>query len=220
MSYPKMQLDTSRKVYIILDLNAFLTSDLKKFDYLLSNQICAIQIWDNQNTYEDKFDLLEQIIAISHAHHIPVIMNNQFNLLHKLDFDGVHFDEIPIDWAEIKHFLQGKIIGITCTNDEFILTWAEQQNIDYLSFCSLFPSLNNSKCELVDKKFLERIQLELKVPFFVAGGITPDNIPELNNLNYSGIALVSGLMRHDYPKQIVNKFYNQINQNHENKNNT
>lgn len=216
MAYRKIKFDSSRKVYIILDLNAFLISDLRELDYLLSDQICAIQIWDNQKVYEGKFDLLEQIIAITHAYEIPVLINNQVNLLPKLDFDGVHFDEIPTHWDDLKDSLQGKIVGMTCTNDEHILTWAEQQHIDYLSFCSLFPSANNSKCELVNREFLVRIQQKLNIPFFLAGGITPENISELKNLNYQGIALVSGLMQQEQPKEIVEKYYNQINQNHAN----
>ncbi|WP_159637294.1 thiamine phosphate synthase [Sphingobacterium composti Ten et al. 2007 non Yoo et al. 2007] len=220
MAYRKIKFDSSRKVYVILDLNAFRISDLRKLDYLLSGQICAIQIWDNQKVYEDKFDLLEQIIAIAHVHEIPVLINNQVSMLPKLDFDGVHFDEIPIHWDDIKDLLQGKIVGMTCTNDEHILTWAAQQHIDYLSFCSLFPSANNSKCELVNREFLIRAQKQLQIPFFLAGGITPENIPELNNLNYQGIALVSGLMQQEQPKEIVEKYYNQINQNHENNHHT
>lgn len=218
MVYRKINIKDRKGIYIILDLKNFQTADLRKLDQLLSNQISAVQLWDNLQDYESQYDIIDKILDVVQQHRIPILMNNRVDLVTKFDFDGVHFDEIPVDWDKIKDQLLGKLIGITCTNDKTIVEWAQQQKADYVSFCSMYPSANNTRCELVDKKLIVEFQQTLDIPFFLAGGITPDNVTELFSISYQGVALVSGLMRHDKPKELLENYYVKMNLNNEKNN--
>ena len=165
-----------------MDLRSFKTIDLIKLDDLLSENILAVQIWDNIGIVDAIDNLIANIINVVHSHHIPILINNRFQFLDSFDFDGVHFDAIPPQWNEIKERLRDKIVGITCTNELNKIQWADAHHIDYISYCSMFPSINNSRCDLVDKNLIKEVQEKFKTPFFLAGGIHPDNISLLRGL--------------------------------------
>ncbi|MCA5005475.1 thiamine phosphate synthase [Sphingobacterium bovistauri] len=219
MAYRKIKYNSDIKgVYVILDMRTFAVRDLRKLDYLLSEQVMAVQIWDN-NLLPNR-DLMISLIEVVHQHNIPILINNKYELLQDYDFDGVHFDDIPNEWNTINELLKDKILGVTCTNDLNIVEWATKHQLDYLSFCSMFPSENNTRCVLVDRELIRCVQRQYKIPIFLAGGITPQNMKLLDGINYVGIAIVSGLMKADDPKVIVNEFYQALNTNYENKYNT
>ena len=44
------------------------------------------------------------------------------------------------------------------------------------------------------------------VSIFLSGGITPDNMEELKELNYDGIAVVSGIMNAENPLKSLNLY--------------
>lgn len=210
MAYRKINFNTERKgVYIILDMRTFTATDLRKLDHLLSNQVIAVQLWDSDNM--PSHNILESIIEIVHRHTIPILINNKYELMRNYDFDGVHFDDIPPNWEYVKSQLTHKIVGVTCTNDMDIVQWANDQQIDYLSFCSMFPSENNTRCVLVDRALIKNVQQHYAIPFFLAGGIKPHNINLLEEINYAGIAIVSGLMSAENPKEVINTYYQALN---------
>lgn len=215
MDYRKISIKDRKGLYIILDLKAFQTADLRKLDHMLSDQILAVQIWDNLFAYETHYEIIAKVVAVVQAHRIPILMNNEVELVKRFDFDGVHFDEIPTDWSTLKSQLSGKLIGITCTNNAEILRWATFHEVDYISFCSMFPSVNNTRCELVDKKIIAAFQDTMRIPFFLAGGITPENVVELSSIPYQGVALVSDLMSHPNPKELLDNYYIKMNLNNE-----
>lgn len=210
MAYRKINFNKERKgVYIILDMRTFTATDLRKLDHLLSNQVIAVQLWDSNKL--PNHNILKSIIEIVHQHHIPILINNKYELMRNYDFDGVHFDDIPSNWEVLKSQLKHKIIGVTCTNDMDIVQWATDQQIDYLSFCSMFPSENNTRCVLVDRALIKNVQQQYTIPFFLAGGIKPQHINLLEEINYAGIAIVSGLMSAENPKEVINAYYQELN---------
>lgn len=210
MAYRKINFDTERKgVYIILDMRTFTAPDLRKLEHLLSNQVIAVQLWDSNKL--PNHNILESIIEIVHQHHIPILINNKYELMRDYDIDGVHFDDIPSNWEVLKSQLKHKIIGVTCTNDMDVVQWATDQQIDYLSFCSMFPSENNTRCVLVDRALIKNVQQHYTIPFFLTGGIKPQHINLLEEINYAGIAIVSGLMSAENPKEVINAYYQALN---------
>lgn len=211
MNYRKINFDKGKGVYVILDLRTFQNDHLQKLEDVLTEQVLAVQLWDNLTDYTMYEGLINVIVSLLKKHQIPILINNRMDLLERHHFDGVHFDEVPANWSTISSQLTNKIIGITCTNDREILEWAQQQPVDYVSFCSMFPSANNSRCELVDTRIIAEFQEKSDIPFFLSGGVTAENIAELNALSYQGIALVSGLMHHEKPKEMLHNMILKMN---------
>ena len=92
------------------------------------------------------------------------------------------------------------------------MQWADDHALDYISFCSMFPSSTANSCELVSFETVRQARLITSLPIFLAGGIRPGNIEALKELDYSGIAVVSGVMSANNPAEAINLYHEKLNQ--------
>ncbi|HLT93208.1 MAG TPA: thiamine phosphate synthase, partial [Membranihabitans sp.] len=88
--------------------------------------------------------------------------------------------------------------------------WAESHRLDYISFCSLFPSSTADRCEIVRFDTIQNARKMTDIPLFLAGGITPEKMELLQDLDYWGIAVVSGIMLAQNPREELRKFYQEF----------
>jgi len=200
-------------IYLIIDPSWEENLLLPQIRQIVQEEIVAIQIWDNFKDEQQFLPLIDKICEISHAQHIPVIINNHWKLLECTRLDGVHFDSIPKNWNKIKDkFLEAHIIGLTCNNDLSDLKWAEKNQLNYVSFCSVFPSKTSNSCELVNFETIEKAKEQYSLPVFLAGGISHENLPLLSHLDFDGIAMVSGIMSAKKPQEAIQKYRTILNQ--------
>jgi len=199
-------------IYVIVDPSQEESILLHKVQQALAAGICAVQIWDNFSEKQDIKTLIDSICTIAHEHHIPVLINNRWEWLQSSDLDGVHFDEIPSDMEQIRSELRKPfIVGVTCGNDVEKVIWASNNGADYISFCSIFPSGTQNSCELVRFETIRKTLDTFQLPVFLAGGITPDNISQLSDFAYTGIAVVSGIMNAHQPEAEIKKYITRSN---------
>lgn len=198
-------------IYLIVDPSMDRNILLNKLQEIIDEEIAAIQIWDNFKPNENPIECINDILQICRTKNIPVLINNRWELLKQTDLNGVHFDKIQDNILQLKNELGREIIkGITCNNDLSIVKWAVRNEIDYISFCSMFPSSTANSCELVTFDTVREAREITSLSVFLAGGIKPGNIELLNELNYSGIAVVSGIMNADKPVEALGKYQQKI----------
>lgn len=194
-------------IYLVIDPSMNKTALLQKLEEALSADISVVQIWDNWQNVINKEETVREICSLCHQYQVPVIINNDWDLLKLLPLDGVHFDEIPEDYDQIKLGIERDFIsGITCNNDLSIVEWAERNQLNYISFCSIFQSSTRNSCELVSFKNIQRARQITSLPIFLAGGIQLNNMQKLQELNYDGVALVSGIMSAENPAQVTKQY--------------
>lgn len=194
-------------IYLIVDPSMDRNILVNKLKEIICEEISMIQIWDNFKDDENTLDLINEIVQLAHTQNIPVLINNQWKLLKHTNLDGIHLDKAQDNILELKNELNREIItGITCDNDLSIVKWANENEIDYISFCSMFPSSTANSCELVSFETVQKARKVTKLPIFLAGGIRSDNIEKLNELDYSGIAVVSGIMNAEHPTEEIKKY--------------
>ncbi|MGI8582049.1 MAG: thiamine phosphate synthase [Chitinophagaceae bacterium] len=198
-------------VYLVVnpaDNEEILFSKLKR---IVEAEIAAVQIWDNFSAKTNQVSFIDKVCIICHQKRIPVLVNNQWQLLNLSKADGVHFDEHPEDIDVIRKIVNRKcIMGITVNNDLSLVQWANDNSFDYISFCSIFPSTTSNSCQLVKFETITKARTITQMPIFLAGGIQPENIYQLNNLDYDGVAVVSGIMSADDPFEKANKYLNEL----------
>lgn len=199
-------------IYLVIDPSIDRNTLLSKLQQAISEKIVAVQIWDNFKAGCNSKELIKEISTLCQPQNIPVLINNKWSLLLDTELDGVHFDTIPGNFNQLKEYL-GKemIVGITCGNDLSVVKWADKNGLDYVSFCSMFPSTTANSCELVTFDTIKEARKITSLPVFLAGGIKPENIHLLNKLSYSGIAVVSGIMNASKPAEALNMYYEKIN---------
>lgn len=202
-------------LYLIVDPMPGLESVLPKVKEALEGGVDVIQLWNHWNPLDLEEEFITRICSLAHEHAVPVMINTHWEWLESLPLDGVHFDEIPDDLAAIKRRVNRPFyVGITCGNSRHQIDWAIDNDVDYISFCSMFPSSTANSCDLVDHDVVKEVCENTDIPVFVAGGITPQNLPALLVLGISGVASVSSIMDAPDATAAANAFKTLLNNRH------
>lgn len=194
-------------IYLVVDPSMEEQVLLDKLAIGLTKEIAAVQIWDNFDNVKNTTALIQKICSLCAEYTTLVLINNQWKYLETLKLDGVHFDEIPSDFDEVrKTFNKEIIIGLTCGNNLDDVRWAAKNAIDYISFCSVFPSSSVSNCEIITHETVKKAAQIFNKPLFLAGGINPKNLQQLEELKYEGIAVISGVMNVKNPAMAIDEY--------------
>ncbi len=198
-------------IYLVIDPELDAEKLFPRLEAALIAGVAAVQVWDN---FQTGFAKLPKVVALCNAHEVPVLINNRVDLLEEYRFDGIHFDVLPEEYGKLK----GRyLIGLTCNNDLDQVKEAQEKGLDYISFCSVFPSSTANSCDLVTRETMEEAPKYFSGPIFLAGGINPDNIATLKGLDFAGVAVVSGIMGADNPASAIEHYQSALNKiQHEN----
>lgn len=182
-------------IYLIANAELDKSILINKLTEALKSGVSIVQLSNTENKSQLLMDTINTICNMCHQIHVPVLVNDNWNLLNCTLLDGVHFDKIPEDYEQIqKNINKDFFKGITCSNDLSVVKWATHHQFDYISFCSMFPSPSANQCEIVSFNTVKKARTITDIPFFVAGGINLNNINRLSELPFNGIALISGIM--------------------------
>lgn len=193
-------------LYLVIDPMPGLKILLPKVKEALNGGVDVIQLWNHWNPEPEEEFILE-ICHLAHRHNVPVLINENWEYLQLFPLDGIHFDLPPKDFNFIKQNINRPFLaGITCGNDQEVFHWAIKNQLDYISFCSMFPSLTSNSCELVRPELVKQVRALTDMSIYAAGGITLDNIFSLLPLGINGIAVASGILKADDPKNASRKF--------------
>src|SRR5690606_23350338 len=163
------------------------------------------QIWDNFQSMDQIASLFCKVKKICGGTGIPILINNHPEWAEMFGLDGVLFDDLTdkdiLSIPKLKE--QGKIIIVTINNYFELIQNAISVDVDYLSFCSMFPSSTANSCDLVDYETVKKTRRHTSIPIFLAGGISHENIAQLHSLDFEGIAFVSGIMSATDPREAI-----------------
>lgn len=199
-------------VYLVVDPGVEEDLLLAKISSALQSEVSALQIWDHFREDQDVMDICEKIAVLARQKEVPVLINNRADVLEQTSLSGIHYDKVPTDLDVFQtRFGRPLITGITCNNDLAEVEWAARQGIDYISFCSIFPSVTSNSCELVDFEVIREARRIFPGAIFLSGGIHPGNIEKLDSLDYNGVAVISGIMSAEHPDVAVKNYLNKLN---------
>lgn len=197
-------------VYLVIDPSTNQQQLLERLGIVLKEEISAVQIWDHFPNEKVKQEIVAAICEMCKAANIPVLINNDWALLNQYALDGVHFDAFPYNLEEIRKEVDRDFIaGITINNNLDAVASAEQNNLDYISFCSVFPSVTSNSCEPVTFDTIRKARTITSLPIFLAGGMRLENMGKLNELDFNGVAVIAGIMQAEDPVYAI-KQYNQL----------
>lgn len=207
-----MEISIKSGIYLVIDPSMEEGLLLSKLSYALKEKLAAVQIWDNFKAEQNIPDLVQKVCELCHAKKVPVFINNRYDLISNTNLDGVHFDEIPENYSGLKAKIGKSFLsGLTCNNDLAWVRWANKNKLDYISFCSIFPSTTANSCDLVDFETIKEASKIFSAAIFLAGGIKPENMDKLSSLKYNGVAVVSGVMSSDTPDLAIKKYQEKLN---------
>jgi thiamine-phosphate pyrophosphorylase len=194
-------------LYLVVDPAKGAAQVLPAVHKAIAGGVDIIQVWNHWYHGQDKPAFIEQVCNLAHAQNIPVLINEEWQLINNTALDGVHLDDIPNDIANLRQQVHRPfIIGITCGNDLYKVQWAIENNLHYISFCSMFSSSSANSCELVKPETVQAARQLTTMPIFLAGGITPENIEALAETDMNGIAVIGGIMSAPDPQQKAQRY--------------
>lgn len=192
-------------IYLVVDPSMDHNKLLDKVEQALEGGASIVQIWnhwpDDMSDY-DKEQLITYLTEMAARYDVPVLINDEWEFLKSTPLDGIHFDAVPENINQIKKEIgRDFIAGITCSNDLEVVKWAENNSFDYISFCAMFPSPSVGSCEIVEPETVRKAREITSMPLFLSGGITPDKIGGLEDLEFDGVAVISGIMNDKNPRE-------------------
>ena len=143
-------------------------------------------------------------------HDVPFIINDDVNLCHTLDADGVHLGKYDSNLDEVRDILgPDKIIGISCYNDGERVQTMLSKSCNYIALGACFPSSTKPNAPHASSEFLKQIMIQANKPVVAIGGINLDNCRSVLNCGVNAIAVVNEIFSSRDITQTV-KIFNEI----------
>ncbi len=194
-------------IYLVVDPAMNTSELLLKLQQAITGGLRTIQIWDRWQAGANKKAIISQVKELAQERQIPVLINNNWELLMEFELDGIHLDQPAEDLEARKAALGRKcFIGLTCGNELERVEWAIANKLDYISFCSMFPSASAGPCELVSPQTVRKVRQMTSMPLFVSGGISLQNIDQLKDTGMDGVAVISSVLQAEKPAEVVAGF--------------
>lgn len=143
---------------------------------------------------QQALDTAHALRALTLRHDARLIINDDPQLAHVVQADGVHLgqDDAGIDAA--RRLLGAEaIIGVSCYNRFELAQQASAEGADYIAFGRFFGSRTKPHAAQAEPALLQRARQELTLPVVAIGGITTDNAISLITAGADLLAVVDGL---------------------------
>lgn len=134
-----------------------------------------------------------EILAICRQYGVPLLINDDVMLAKKIGADGVHVGQDDMSAAKARELLgEDAVIGVTARTVEQALA-AQEAGADYLGSGAVFGTSTKKDAKPMDPAYFQQICESVSIPVVAIGGVTLDNIRELEGRKMSGFAIVSGI---------------------------
>ena len=169
----------------------------EKIEEALQGGVTILQLREKELDEDSFTDEAIEVKSLCRKYGVPLITNDNVNVALKSGADGVHvgIEDMPID--EIRRKTPDSfIIGATCKTVEQAQS-AERLGADYMGVGAVFPSPTKKNAVRITREQLKEICSSVSIPAVAIGGITLENVGELQDGGMSGIAVVSAVFSAD-----------------------
>ena len=166
---------------------------LEQIEQALKGGVTLLQLREKEMDEEAFVEEAVKVKALCQRYNVPLIINDNLEVAMKSKADGVHVGMEDMDVANIRERV-GKdfIIGATAKTVEQAKA-AEEKGADYLGVGAVFPSPTKKNALRITRDDLKNIIASVKIPCVAIGGISMENMGELEKSGIAGVALVSAV---------------------------
>ena len=134
-----------------------------------------------------------EILELCRAKGIPFVINDNVELAVRIGADGVHVGQSDMEAGHVRELIgPDRILGVSAETVEAAIR-AEQAGADYLGVGAVFPTGSKDDAADVSLETLKAITEAVSIPVIAIGGITYENVSELENTGIVGIAVISAI---------------------------
>ncbi len=159
----------------------------------LRGGVTMVQLREKTLTGEALEQEAREILALCRSYGVPLLINDDVMLAKKIGAEGVHVGQDDMAASEAREILgDDAIVGVTARTVEQALA-AEKAGADYLGSGAVFGTSTKKDAKPMDPAYFQKICESVSIPVVAIGGITADNIRQLEGRKMSGFAIVSGI---------------------------
>lgn len=159
----------------------------------------ALQWRRKQGERAEQLAQLERIHALSQRLGLLLIINDDWRLAADINADGVHMGRTDGSIVQARLALGSeKIIGCSCYNDLGLAAQRLHEDVDYIAFGALYPSLVKPDAVHVTLEQIRQARAltlahQPRTAVVAIGGLTPDNAAAVIDAGADSIAVISAL---------------------------
>lgn len=193
-------------VYLVVDPSYGEERVLHVTEQSMLGGLDVLQLWASWKDDSFAIELGKKLAKLADKYSVPFVVNNNLDAATTIGADGVHIDGTIPSPAMIRSRM-GKeaIVGVTCSTSMDKVLWASKQGVQYISFCSMYPSTSVNECEIVPLRMLNEVRSKISIPIFASGGINLTNAHEIIDAGGDGIATISAIMMSEDPKLMTHQ---------------
>lgn len=159
--------------------------------------ITFVQLREKNIDHEDFKEEALRIQSLCHQYQIPFVIDDDVDLAVEICADGVHVGQSDLEALEARKKIgSDKILGVSAGTVEEAIK-AEKAGADYLGVGAVFPTGSKDDATPVSHDTLKAICNAVSIPVIAIGGITRDNVRELEGTGIVGIAVISAIFAKD-----------------------
>lgn len=159
----------------------------------LRGGVTMVQLREKELQGEALEQEAREILALCRQYGVPLLINDDVMLAKKIGADGVHVGQDDMSAAKARELLgEDAIIGVTARTVEQAVA-AQEAGADYLGSGAVFGTSTKKDAKPMDPAYFQQICESVSIPVVAIGGVTLDNIRELEGRKMSGFAIVSGI---------------------------
>lgn len=152
-----------------------------------------LQLREKELSFDEFVSEAKKIKKVTDKYKIPFVINDNIEVALAVEADGVHIGQGDEELIAVRNKLgKEKIIGVSVHNLEEAIK-AEANGADYLGVGAMFVTRSKDDAIPVTMEVLKNICNEVSIPVVAIGGISKENIAELNGTNISGVAVISAI---------------------------
>ncbi len=153
----------------------------------------------------------EAVLPLTHAHNIPLLINDRPELAHKIGADGCHIGQEDMPYAEARQLLgDAKVIGVTCHNSRHLAMQAGEAGADYVAFGAFYPSATKQAKTQAQPELIAWWSELFTTPCVAIGGIEVENAPPLIEAGADFLAVSAGIWQYEDGAAIAAQNFNRL----------
>ncbi len=137
--------------------------------------------------------LAREVKSVTDRYQVPLIINDNLEVALAVDAAGIHVGQEDLAADAVRQRIgDKKVLGVSAQTVEQALA-AERAGADYLGVGAVFPTSSKADAVEVDFATLQAICRAVQIPVVAIGGITADNMTDLQDSGIVGVAVISAI---------------------------
>ena len=173
----------------------------------LKGGVTIVQLREKHLCEEDFLKEAKKLKSLCGKYKVPLIINDNVDIMMRSGADGVHIGQDDMDLKAVRKIVgKDKIIGVSSHNVKEALE-AEKNGADYLGVGAAFKTGSKNDASVIDHAVYKEICGSVNIPVVAIGGITKDNLSELEGSGISGVAVISAIFAQDDVRSAAEDLY-------------